>query len=397
MRRDAGKLPERLKSLDALRGLAALAVVFWHWQHFFALKGTFQPGWKFEMEPLFWLLKPFYMEGWAAVDLFFPLSGFVFYWLYRAEIAERAMAPARFARLRFSRLYPLHLAMLLVAAMLQRLFFMRTGHWFIYGSNDWQHFASSLLMAQQWLPPTLVQCFDGPAWSVSVEVLLYGIFFAVVRAGFGGWRAALVIALASVPLIFWNEFIARGLMGFFIGGATYHLGEALKRRSDVREITIALGLVAIASWALVLYECYAWPLHGMISAAAAAARGNPMYDIYVGWSFRLAFTFIVSPLTILALSLDEPVLGGRYGKLAFLGDISYATYLIQIPLQLVLALAALWLGLKPQDFMSLRMLVGFFALLIGLGMLSYRYFERPMQKWLRGEEARAPVAQATVP
>ena len=28
---------ERVYSLDALRGLAALSLVFWHWQHFFSL------------------------------------------------------------------------------------------------------------------------------------------------------------------------------------------------------------------------------------------------------------------------------------------------------------------------------------------------------------------------
>lgn len=374
----------RLHSLDTMRGLAALAVVFWHWQHFFAISGTFQHGWKFDMEPLFWLFKPLYLHGWAAVDLFFPLSGFIFYWLYAGAIRARSIGFAEFARLRLSRLYPLHTAMLFAAAALQAAFHARTGHWFIYVNNDWQHFGSSLLMAQQWLPPTLAQCFDGPAWSVSVEILLYGVFFLVVRFGFGGWRPALLIALVSIPLIFWNEFIARGLMGFFVGGAIYHLGETIKAHANARQIAQILGLVVIALWALVLCEVYVAPLHSLIRLLAGASDKSPLYDIFVGWFFRLLFTFVVSPLTILALSLDEKILGGRYGRISVLGDISYSTYLLHIPLQIVLALAALSLGLKPHDFMSFPVLVAFLAALIGLGYLSFRFFERPMQRWIRG-------------
>ena len=395
MRRPTETETERLHSLDSLRGLAALAVVFWHWQHFFALSGTFQRGWKFEMEPTYWLLKPLYLEGWAAVDLFFPLSGFVFYWLYGEAVRTRGIGPAQFARLRLSRLYPLHALMLLVAAALQFTFHARTGHWFIYTANDWQHFLASLVMAQQWLPPTLAQSFDGPAWSVSVEVLLYGVFFLVVRMGFGGWRSALVIALASVPLIFWNEFIARGLMGFFIGGAVYHLGETLRRRADARRIAQGLGLLTITLWAIVLYEIYAGPVHALIAHVFGAALPDSPAGIYVGWSFRLVFTFLVCPLTILALSLDERLLGGRYGGLSWLGDISYSTYLIHIPLQMTIALAGLSLGLKPEDFTSSALIpVAFLVVLIGLGWLSFRYFERPMQRRIRS--AHSPgLAPAT--
>ena len=37
--------PKRLTSLDALRGVAALSIVVWHWQHFFAISGRWQTGW----------------------------------------------------------------------------------------------------------------------------------------------------------------------------------------------------------------------------------------------------------------------------------------------------------------------------------------------------------------
>ncbi len=379
---------KRLHSLDALRGLAALGVVFWHWQHFFALNGVYQAGWKRGAEPLYWLLRPLYDGGWAAVDLFFPLSGFVFFWLYGAAIREKRLSAGDFALLRISRLYPLHTATLLVAAVLQVAFHSRTGHWFVYQNNDWRHFASSLVMAQQWLPPTLDQSFNGPAWSVSIEVLLYAVFFCVVRTGFGGWRVALAIAVGATVLITWNEFIARGLMGFFVGGAVFWLGEWIKRRADALFIAQAVGLAAVAAWVLVVFEVYLEPMHNLIAALAGTSAHGEVYEDTVGWFFRLIFTFIVCPLTILALALDEQLLGGRYRRLSPLGDISYSTYLIHIPLQMSLALMALSFGINSYEFMSPFVMMAFFAVLIGLGTLSFRYFERPVQRYVRS--ARLP-------
>jgi peptidoglycan/LPS O-acetylase OafA/YrhL len=98
---------KRLYSLDALRGVGALAIVVWHWQHFYAIGGTWAAGWSRAAEPLYPFLKPFYEEGWVAVDLFFAVSGFVFFWLYLEPVARREIGAGTFARQRFSRLYPL--------------------------------------------------------------------------------------------------------------------------------------------------------------------------------------------------------------------------------------------------------------------------------------------------
>ncbi len=388
---------KRLHSLDALRGVAALSVVFWHWQHFFAIKGAFEHGWKRETQPLYWMFRPLYDQGWAAVDLFFPLSGFIFYWLYAETIAQKRLGARGFATLRFSRLYPLHTAMLLLAAGLQFLYMRRTGHWFIYTANTWPHFFSSLAMAQTWLPPTLDQSFDGPAWSVSIEVLLYGVFFVVLRAGFGGWKAAALIAVAAIPLVLWNEFIARGLMGFFVGGVAFHLFEAIRKSPHARRIAQGLGLATIAIWILIVYESYLQPMHMIVAWLAGSASQADDYSDYVGWLFRLLFTFVATPVTILALALDEQFLRGRYERLSHLGDISYSTYLLHFPLQMVLVLLALHFGWTWRLFMRLSFMTAFFAVLIGLGALSFRYFERPMQGWIRRRLMEPRGVRAEIP
>ena len=386
---------KRLHSLDALRGVAALAVVFWHWQHFYAITGTYQHGWKADAQPFYWTFRLFYDQGWAAVDLFFPLSGFVFFWLYGEAIRTKQIGAGEFSLLRFSRLYPLHLAALGIVAALQILFWRRTGNWFIYTDNSWRHFAASLLMAQQWLPPNIDQSFDGPAWSVSIEVLLYVLFFFAMRAGLRSGKVSLAIAVAAVLLIPWNEFIARGIIGFFVGGAIYALNEHLRRRADVRDLAQAIGLLAIASWIAVIAEVYAAPLHAFLYwlSGHLSPQVGRLYLGWNGWLFRLLFSFVVCPLTILGLALDEQVLGGRYKSLSPLGDISYSTYMLHFPLQLVLALLALSAGIGARTFEARWSMLAFFAVLIGLGTLSYRYFERPVQSLVRGL-ARARLSPA---
>jgi peptidoglycan/LPS O-acetylase OafA/YrhL len=381
----------RLHALDTLRGIAALSIVFWHWQHFFALSGSWQEGWSRAQEPFYVVFKPLYEQGWAAVDLFFPLSGFIFSWLYGEAIRERRVGAASFAWLRFSRLYPLHLATLLIVAALQFFFWRATDNFFIYDANDVAHFASSLAMAQQWLPPTIEQSFNGPAWSVSVEVLLYIGFFALSRLGLRGFWPALAVSLLGIALYRWNWFIARGVMGFFAGGAIYALDRAILARADPKPVARWICAAATLLWIVTVVEAYFGPLHAgcyWLSGHISPELGK----LYIGTSrdlFLLLFIFLVSPVTILALALGEQVLGVSWERLSFLGDISYSTYLLHFPMQLALALIAVHFAVTPAFFENGLALMLFYIVLIGLGLLSFRFFERPLQKMLRRFSPRA--------
>jgi peptidoglycan/LPS O-acetylase OafA/YrhL len=374
-----GAKMNRLRSLDGLRGFAALSIVFWHWQHFFFLDGLRQPGWGPAKEPFFELLWPFYVQGWAAVDIFFVLSGFVFFWLYAPSIRERVVGGWAFARLRFSRLYPLHFLLLILVALLQLRFFQIKSLFFVYQANDWPHFLAQLFMVQNWWP-FADKSFDGPAWSVSIEVLLYVIFFFACRAGLRRGLHCLAIALIGGLLLPVEEHFARGIIGFFMGGFVFTLWDKWKDHGNAAALARYLCLAAVAGWVLLCASIYY-----KLSWIAGEESNN---------LFLAPFDFVLCPLTVLALALREQVYGASRAIFAFLGDISYASYLLHFPMQLALALAASRFGWGTEFFMQGWVMIAFFAALFGLSAVVHYRFERPLQRAIRGSIARRAAAMA---
>jgi peptidoglycan/LPS O-acetylase OafA/YrhL len=378
---------KRLYSLDAIRGLAALTIVIWHWQHFFAMSGSYPPVWPRDAQPFFHLLEPFYLEAWAAVDLFFALSGFVFFWLYREAIRERKVAAGKFALLRFSRLWPLHALMLVAVALLQSAFHARTGTYFIFPAGAWDRFAANLFMVQQWVPLNFDQTFNGPAWTVSVEAGLYVLFFVLCRLGLNGWKSAAAAVVAGLLLYSWNQMIGRGMMGFFFGGVAYFAVEKIRTLKSARRVSQAIGLLCLAVWALVVIEIEFGPMHQAVEWITDRLPDDWYDPDYTNVYFHIAYILTAVPLTVTALALSETVLNlfpRFYKKTTYLGDISYSVYMLHFPLQTACALTALSIGLTPMAFMHWWSMLGFYAVLLVLATLSYRYYEKPMQKWIRG-------------
>ena len=365
-------MPKRFFSLDALRGVAALAVVFWHWQHFF-YQGTTSPGVIRSNQPFYEIFFVFYERGWMAVDLFFCLSGFIFFWLYAERITNRRIRFADFSVLRLSRLYPLHLATLLSVALAQWQMRARTGDYFVYSLNDAYHFFLNLLFISGWRT-SFGDSFNAPVWSVSVEVFLYGLFFALCLLGRPSLLRLLMLAAIGGALKFYVP-IGRGIFGFFLGGIAYYVYEALFRRRLVTEWIKWVSIVVVIGWALIALELR----FGILGSLQSGGSNS----IYLGRVSNLLVTGVLMPVTILFLALAETERGELGKSLSFLGDISYSSYLLHFPLQLLVVTIAGSLGIGSEYFYSRASLLGFFVVLIGLSLFSYHYFERPLQEWIR--------------
>ena len=346
------------------------------------------------------MLKPFYDAGWIAVDVFFALSGFIFFWLYSSSVTHREISGKEFALLRFSRLYPLHFVTLIVVVLLQLLFWHATGKYFVYELDSWARFVAALGMGQQWLPPSEIEVLNGPAWSVSVEVLLYLLFFWICRAGWINPRSIIALSIAGIAGIAISNLIARGIMGFFLGGAVWYASEWVKSQRNARLIARMLGWIALGGWCLVWLEDYFRWLHSCLlwSARHISPAVERLYAHEEKNVFLLLFVFTLMPLTVAALALMEqltmqPAMKRLAKRLSFFGDISYSTYLWHFPMQLACVLAGMSFGWTAIDFMHPLAMVTFFTALIAVGSISYHFFERPLQNTLRrGFISRPAVA-----
>lgn len=383
-------LPRHFYSLDIVRGLAALVIVFRHWENFVSLDaGTVAQV--HSRLPLYELLRPLYREGGRAVFVFFCLSGFIFFWLYADSIRKGATSVKEFVVLRFSRLYPLHFATLIFVAIGQQYMHWRFGSDFVYHHNDLYHFGLHLFFASNWGLQAEHSfhgySFNGPVWSVSIEILLYAIFFVVCRLDLRRWQHVALYACVGLVLdqVFTGE-IGRSVFSFFLGGLAYLAFIRLWRAGVTRRTTVLYTLLTIALWIFLplnanhkilvqYYQSQSWTkalhFHGRDIIGYALAQGaflvyEPMFAV-----------------TILTLALWEARRGSLGRRLSFLGDISYSTYLLHFPLQMVFLAVVYAITGGNAFFSSPWSLALFFATLIPLSLLSYRCFERPWQSFLR--------------
>lgn len=377
-------LPRRFHALDVLRGLAALGVVLWHWPHFYYT--GLAPGSVDAADlPLHALLYPFYERGYLAVDFFYALSGFIFFWLYSEAISSRRMPAARFAVLRFSRLYPLHAATLLFVLAAQGIHRQLQEAPYVYAFNDLYHFLLHLFLASGWGFERGL-AYNGPIWSVSIEVLLYAIFFAVCRAG--RVRTATLGAFVGLGLALSAAHLAvgRGILMFFLGGLAYrlyrHLADNGRLDRWIRPLRIGVGL----GWGSVLLELkgeWVWHRFTRLADGLGAMAGVTLPEALWLRVDTLLVVGVLFPATILLLAVEETRRGHLGRRFAFLGDISYSSYLLHFPLQLSVSIAAGLVGWPASLYRTPLALLIFFALLFSLCWVSYHRFERPAQDWLR--------------
>jgi len=375
---------ERFYSLDVLRGLAALSVVFWHWQHFF-FSGTKPNTFDVTRLPLHEWVFLLYSKGWLAVDLFFSLSGFVFYWLYSKRVSEGAISLYNFAVLRFSRLYPLHFVTLLVVAGSQLWLINALGSYFIYQDNDIRHFLLNLIFASSWGFERGFS-FNGPIWSVSVEVLLYALFFFCSRLF--PVRALVLICVSSIGFLVIQRFyypLGLGIGSFFLGGCVFLVYQSISASRYASALTKWVMTLMISAWVITVVVTQQG-----VSLSTLTSHAMPFpwsLDTSFEWIVRKIFVAwpvcVLFPLTILSLALTETHRGLIGRRVSFVGDISYSLYLLHFPLQLLFSAVLTWCAVSNSVYYSSWFMLLFFAVLIAACLVSFRYLEMPAQKYLR--------------
>ena len=356
--------PHPLIGIELARFACTLPILLWHYQHFYCVNG--QPmGFDTTAQPLFDWLKPFYLYGYLSVQAFWCLSGFIFFWKYAKPVAQGAVPFSRFAWLRFSRLYPLHLlTLLIVAVMSWRYEAINASPGFVYPNQDASHFILQLFMASDWRPG-INWSYNGPIWSISVEILVYALFYGLSRLGLtklwmvlgmiAGSGAVYALKLTPHPIVLCVFF-------FYLGALTSMAHEAFTTKLSPE----AQGPTLNAALAL------------LVAGLALAVIGvlRPMF-----------FVALLTPIAIIALlHWVQPKSAKVAQTIVGLGNMTYSSYLWHFPLQLLAALVFIH---HPGDLpaQSPFWLLGYLAVTYALAALSYRFIEHPAQGWLRNKAA----------
>jgi peptidoglycan/LPS O-acetylase OafA/YrhL len=330
----------RIAELDALRGIAAMAVILFHFTSGIAKNWTFHlydPPFEF----------PY---GGTGVDLFFMISGFVIF-----MTLDRARSAMQFAVGRFSRLYPTFWACAAITLLVTE----------IYGLSGMRVSPRDALWNITMLPRfARAQMIDGAYWSLEFEILFYVAMLVLHRMGaFKKW---------TVPVLLLWLATAAAAHGVLTYGEPESLVYGLTGK--IKAVT-SLDYIHLFGVGMILYDSHrrrAWSLgHTLVLVACGALA-------FWKSAFPLHFAFVVGFALLLHLATTGwlPFLNAK--PLVFLGAISYPLYLIHQNIGLVL-LNALG-GVTDSAWLRLGVTV---AAMVTLAWVISVCIERPSMRWVR--------------
>lgn len=317
-------------TLDAIRGLAAIAVLLIH------------IGWIGGDHSLA-------RFGYLAVDLFFVMSGFVIARAYEQKLRD-GMPWSRFLRLRIARLYP---------SLLLGLLLGLAAHFVVRGTYrlGWTSAAHLVLIpdltAREGIFP-----LNGVLWSLFFELVINAVHGLVVRR-LTTLRLALFVLVMGCWWAYaattagnwgggWNG--ATFLSGFARVGWGYGAGVLLHRLTAGRRRVPASVPIALAAFALLLP-----PLGGATTARIAIS------------------VFVLFPLIVwLAVASEVPPFAS--GAARWLGAISYPLYAIHHPLLLMIA--------SRVDLRGARREAAVAVAILGMATIVERLYDAPIRRRL---------------
>lgn len=319
---------QRLLELDALRGVAALSVVIFH--YFFRYN---------ELYGHQNLAVDWSEYGQFGVQFFFIISGFVIFWSL-----NRIEEPLDFIVSRFSRLYPVYWLSILITFSIVLIFGL-PGREVSLGS--------ALVNASMLQEYFKVPHVDGVYWTLTVELTFYFWIFILYLVSKLDWIEEIFLIgivfsicrslkLISIPIFVYKLFILKYLPLFLAGICFYKLVNSYNKRwKTILALLFSISSIAIiySFKAFILFSCF--------------------YLV-----FYLAISGRLKLLT--------------YRPLVFLGSISYSLYLLHQNIGYVIINKGYELGLFPLVSIFLAIFVA-----IALSTICTKYVEIPALKYIR--------------
>jgi len=313
---------QRLESLQVLRALAAIAVVFYH--TFYSLVSHGDSCWLCQNES--WRKSMIF-----GVDVFFVISGFIV-----STVAERETSASRFLVKRIWKVVPLYYAVSLIE------YYWKTSDGI---QPAWDQVWRSMAFVRQPAGPVLIH-----GWTLVYEMWFYGVLTLLLLMGLrhiGWWACAAMVAMG---LYQWP------LLLLFAGGCA--IGELAKKITLPRWAGVLVLGAGIGWWMWLSWEGSFYPS----TFNWEAAFGNHRWRVE-----RYAL-----PALLVVAGTVMPVWrnASMPSILVFLGDASYPIYICQ---QIGLVYAGAYSGKvngMPYAFLTT-------ALCVAIGVSVHLLWERP--------------------
>lgn len=340
-------------------------------------------------------LRTFMASGYNGVTVFFILSGFLLTWNYVDRMLPiRAGALWSFFVARFARIYPVYLFALLVVVVPRML----------SGIVEPLMLTHALTL-QPWSQHVeRAFAYNGPAWSIGVEVFLYACFplLILVLAKIRHSKRALIIVAAAVLVT------AFGLAWWFTVTGRADLAPSDPQSAHrwlYRLPLMRLGDFALGAVVALLAMSFAAPRWLSLVAQFLGSVGMVLLmlndDLYrSAWSWDSAYmlpaVFLIWGLATGPDTLPSRLLGTK--PMVLMGQASFAFYLLHGPL------LASW----PIPVVNTEAWIAdaamHFTLIMFMALGVHMFLEKPAQRWLvrvldrkKSVGVVAPVAIAPAP
>ncbi|MDI7774777.1 acyltransferase [Asticcacaulis sp. EMRT-3] len=345
--------PQDLRPLTSLRFFAAMWVVAYH----------FWP----DLQPV----RPdFVAKGYLGVDLFFVLSGFILSHVYLENFRAKRFGYRDFLWARLARIYPMHITIIAGLGVLiggLALVGVHAGDKLII----WSSLPAHLTLTQAWgLAPH--GGWNHPSWSISAEWFAYITFPAFATAAVALWARPFVAVGLAVLLLAALYLVFPMLAGFQLTEATIFWG-ALRivpcfALGCAMWLVWRSGRIRSAPTALMLAAA------GMIGLVANILLHAP--DL---------ITVLFCATLILGLGLaaraGSSILSQAW--LVYLGEVSFAIYMICIPWQLVYVEGLQRVTNINPDAMPIWLWAGLVAGVIPAAIVLHHLIELPARHYMR--------------
>ncbi|MFJ2151256.1 acyltransferase family protein [Streptomyces microflavus] len=345
----AAKPPPRLYALDALRVVAALAVLAFH---FTGIDKATTVNWGVNPRELFPWVFPFTKYGSYGVQLFFIISGFVIC------LSAWGRTPGQFVRARFLRLFPAYWFSVVVGILVYRLL--------PDGTRTSPTYSDTLMNLTMFQVPMKAQHVVGAYWTLWVELCFYLVFLVVLIKE---------INFQRVYIFCWSWLILSVML---------QQGDAVPVLSTLAPaLNTSLFVSGIAMYLIYRFgpDLKLWLLLGMswlTMQSDLIEHGDRLRDdLDFDRSPYLALALVTSfYLIVLAVALHW-LDGLQWRWLATAGALVYPLYLLHEELGWAM-IRTLYGQLGAWPTLGVTVF-----LLLVLSWLVHRYIEQPSVRWLR--------------